>query len=51
MSIGTPIDGVGGRGFRVAGRGRTGGNLAKGKGGGQVEAVLSGVEGTERNMD
>jgi len=46
-SIGTPIDGVGGRGFGVTGRGTTGGNLVMDKGGGQAETVLGGVEGAE----
>jgi len=49
--MGTPIDGVGGGGFGVTGRGRAGGNLATDKGRGQAEMVLSGVEGAERNMD
>jgi len=39
MSIGTPIDRAGGRGFRVTGRGGTGGNLAMDNGGGWMEAV------------
>jgi len=51
MSIGTPIDRVGDRGFRVTRRSRTGGNLAPDKGGSWVEAVLSSVEGVEREMD
>jgi len=42
---------VGGRGFGVIGRGGTGGNLATDKGGGQVEAVLGGVEGAECSTD
>jgi len=46
-SIGTLIDGVGGRGFGVTGRGTTGGNLVMDKGGGQAETVLGGVEGAE----
>jgi len=50
-SIGTLIDGVGGRGFGVTGRGRAGGNLATDKGGSQVEMVLSGAEGVECDMD
>jgi len=51
MSIGTPIDGVGGRGFRAARRGRIGSNLATDKGGGQAEVALSGIEGAERDTD
>ena len=51
MSIGTLIDRVGDRGFRVTRRSRTGGNLAPDKGGSWVEAVLSSVEGVEREMD
>jgi len=51
MSIVTPIDGVGGRGFRVTGRGRTGGNLAMDNGRGQAEAVLGSAEGTECDTD
>ena len=39
-SIGIPIDGAGGRGFGVTGRGGTGGNLATDKGKGQAETVL-----------
>jgi len=35
----------------VTERGGTGDNLATDKGGGQVEAVLSGVKGTERDTD
>jgi len=51
MFIRTSIDGVGSRGFGVAGRGGTRGNLAKDKGRGQAEAVLSSAEGVERNTD
>ena len=51
MSIGTPINRVGGRGFGVTGREGTGGSLATDKGGGQAEAVLVGVEGAERDTD
>jgi len=40
MSIGIPIDGAGGGGFRVTGRGRTEGNLTTDKGEGWVETVL-----------
>ena len=50
-SIGISIDGVGGRGFGVTRRGRTGGNLATDKGEGQAETVLGGVEGAERDTD
>jgi len=51
MSIGIPIDGVGGRGFRVTGRGGAGGSLTMDKGGGRAEAVLSGVESAEHDTD
>jgi len=51
MSIGTPIDRVGGRGFRATGRGRAGGNLATDKGGGQAEMVLSSAKGVECDTD
>jgi len=51
MSIGTPIDGVGGGGFRVTRRGATGGNLAIDKGGGRVEMVLGSTEGMEQDTD
>jgi len=50
-SIGTPIDGVGSRGFGVTRRGTTGGNLATDKGGGWVETVLGSVEGAEKDTD
>ena len=50
-SIGIPIDGAGGRGFGVTGRGGTGGNLATDKGKGQAETVLDSVEGVERDTD
>jgi len=50
-SIGIPIDGAGGGGFGVTRRGKTGGNLAMDKGEGQVEIVLGGTEGTERDTD
>jgi len=50
-SIGISIDGAGGRGFGVTGRGGTGGNLATDKGEGRAETVLGGVEGAERDMD
>ena len=51
MSMGTPIDGVGGRGFGVTGRERTGGSLATDKGGSRAEAVLVGAEGAECDTD
>jgi len=51
MSIGTPINRVGDRGFRVTGRSRTGGNFAPDKGGSWVEAVLSSIEGAEHETD
>jgi len=44
MSIGIPIDGAGGGGFRVTGRGGAGGSLATDKGEGQAETVLGGAE-------
>ena len=50
-SIGIPTDGVGGGGFGVTKRGKAGGSLITDKGGGQAEAVLSGVEGTEHDTD
>jgi len=50
-SIGTPIDGVGGRGFGATGRGEAEGNLITDKGEGQAEMVLSGVEGAEQDTD
>jgi len=50
-SIGIPIDGAGGGGFEVTGRGGTGGNLAMDKGEGRAETVLGGAEGAERDMD
>jgi len=51
MSIGIPIDRVGGGGFGVTGRGGTEGNLATDKGEGRAEMVLGGVEGAERDTD
>jgi len=51
MSMETPIDGAGSRGFRVTRRGRTGGSLAVDKGRDWVEAVLVGVEEVEHNTD
>jgi len=50
-SIGISIDGAGGRGFRVTGRGGTGGSLAMDKGEGRAETVLGGAEGVEWDMD
>jgi len=49
--MGTPIDGVVSRGFRVTGGGRARGNLATGNSGGRAETVLSNAEEVERNMD
>jgi len=51
MSIGTPIDRVGSRGFRVTRRGGAGGNLTTDIGGGQAETVLTGPEGVEHDTD
>jgi len=51
MSIGTPIDGVGGVGFGVTERGRAGGNLTTDIGRGRAETVLVGPEGVERDTD
>jgi len=51
MSIGTPIDGVVSRGFGMTRGGGARGNLATDNGGGQVETVLSDVEGAERDTD
>jgi len=50
-SIGTPIDGVGYRGFGAARTGGTEGNLAMDKGRGQAEVILNGVEGVEHDTD
>ena len=50
-SIGIPIDGAGGGGFGVTGRGRMGGNLTTDKGKGRAETVLDSVEGAERDTD
>jgi len=50
-SIGIPTGRTGGGGFRVTGMDRTGGNLIMDRGRGQTEAVLSGVEGAERDTD
>jgi len=49
--MGTPIDGVVGRGFGVTGGGGTRGNLATDNGGGRAETVLSAAEGVERDTD
>ena len=46
-----PIDGAGGGGFRVTGRGGTGGNLATNKGEGRAETVLGSAEGAEQDTD
>jgi len=51
MSMGTPIDGVGGGGFGTTGRGGARGNLVTDKGGGRAEMVLSSAERAERDMD
>jgi len=47
MSIGIPIDRVGGGGFGVTRRGGMGDNLATDKGEGWAETVLGSAEGTE----
>jgi len=51
MSMGTPIDRAGGRGFGVTRRDGTGGSLATDKGGGQVKAVLVSAEEVEHDTD
>jgi len=51
MSMGTPIDGVVGRGFRITGGGGARGNLATDNGEGWAETVLSKVEGVEHDTD
>jgi len=51
MSIGTSIDGVGGGGFGVTGRGRARGNLTTDIGEGRVEMVLVGPGGVECDTD
>jgi len=51
MSIGTPIDGAGSRGFGVTGRGGAGGNLTTDNGGDWAEMILVGAEGVERDTD
>ena len=50
-SMGTPIDGVVGRGFGVTGGGGARGNLATDNSGSQVEMVLSDAEGAEHDTD
>ena len=42
---------MGSRGLRVTGRGRVEGSLTMDKGGGRAEAVLSSMEGVERDTD
>ena len=49
--MGTPIDGVVGRGFGVTRGGRARGNLATDNSGGQAETVLSNVEEAECDTD
>jgi len=49
--MGTPIDGVVGRGFGMTKGGRARGNLAVDNSGGQAEMVLSDAEGAEWNTD
>jgi len=49
--MGTPIDGVVGRGFGVTGGDEARGNLATDNGGGRAETVLSTVEEAEHDMD
>jgi len=49
--MGTPIDGVVGRGFGMTGGGRVRGNLAVNNSGGRAETVLSDTEGAERDTD
>jgi len=49
--MGTPIDGVVGRGFGMTGGGRARGNLAADNGGGRAETVLSDAEGVKRDTD
>ena len=50
-SIGTPIDGAVGGGFRITRGGGARGNLATDNGGGQAEMVLSEAEGVEHDID
>jgi len=49
--MGTPIDGVVGRGFGATRGGGARGNLATDNGRGRAETVLSDAEGAERNTD
>jgi len=49
--MGTPIDGVAGRGFRMTREGRARDNLAADNGRGQAETVLSDAEGAEHDTD
>jgi len=49
--MGTPIDGVVSRGFRITGGGRARGNFATDNSGGWVETVLSNAERAEYNTD
>jgi len=49
--MGTPIDRVVGRGFRVTRGGGARGNLAMDNSGGWVETVLSNVEEAECDID
>ena len=51
MSIGTPIDGAGGGGFRAIRRGGTGGSLTADKGGGRAKMVLGNAEEAEHDTD
>ena len=51
MFMGTPIDGVISRGFRITRGGGARGNLATDNGEGQAETVLSEVEGAEYDTD
>jgi len=50
-SMGTLIDGVGGRGFRVARRSRTESSLAMDKDRDQIETVLSSAKRAECDTD
>jgi len=49
--MGTSINRVVSRGFGITRRGKARGNLATDNGGGQVETVLSKVEGAKHDMD
>jgi len=49
--MGTPIDGVAGRGFGMTREGGARGNLAADNSGGWAETVLSDVEGTKHDTD